>query len=91
MGRDDVIECELLPGRRQSVRDIFVRQVSADAVAGEVTDEWRDEGWQEGIELGIAKVARNLLRAGMEIAVVAEMTELSQKQIQVIQQQLAQE
>jgi len=40
----DEIVCELLPGWRRRVADIFAAHASAEAVVGEVVDVWRDEG-----------------------------------------------
>jgi len=43
-GLGDEIICELLPGWRRRVADIFAAHASAEAVVGEVVDVWRDEG-----------------------------------------------
>lgn len=55
-GIDDTIDCEpLLPGWRRRVADIFAAQASAEAVAGEVAQAWREEGRAEGREEGQAE------------------------------------
>ncbi|MEM7127298.1 MAG: Uma2 family endonuclease [Chloroflexota bacterium] len=73
---NETIDCELLPGWARRLADIFDERVSAEAVVGEVADEWRKEG--------IATVAENMLRQGMDVALIAKATGLSENEINSI-------
>jgi Uma2 family endonuclease len=58
----DLIDCEpLLPGWRRRVADIFAEQASAEVVAGEAAQAWRDEGRVEGMNEGMAQALRAVL------------------------------
>ena len=49
----------------------------------ELPNSWRDkgrkEGKQEGIEMGIQKVAIEMLKKGLSIELIAEVTKLDEK------------
>jgi Uma2 family endonuclease len=78
-GKADAITCALLPGWRRQVADIFADRASAEAVAGEVADAWREEGIEigeargieigeaRGIEIGEAKGMRQGLLAALAL------------------------
>ena len=87
-GLDDIIDCEpLLPGWKRRVADIFDKQASAEAVIGEVAEEIRQEGVQEGI----VSVAQNMLRQEMDLALIASLTGLSEESIRAIHLKLSAE
>lgn len=72
--RDDEIDCEpLLPGWRRRMADIFAEHTSAEAIAGEVADTWRNEGVavgkQEGIAIGKQEGEQLGLRRGLLAAI----------------------
>ena len=71
--------------------DIFDQRASAEAVVGEVADEWRNEGIEIGEARAIAGLARTMLQQGMEVALIASLTGLSAIEIQTIQAELAAE
>ncbi|MEM7536889.1 MAG: Uma2 family endonuclease, partial [Chloroflexota bacterium] len=48
----DEITCEFLPGWRRNLTDLFSEQISIEAVAGEIMEESREEGKEEGIAIG---------------------------------------
>ncbi|MEM7536100.1 MAG: Uma2 family endonuclease [Chloroflexota bacterium] len=54
----DEITCELMPGWKRKIADIFAEETSAKIIAGEVAEEWQNEGIaigkEEGREEGIA-------------------------------------
>jgi predicted transposase/invertase (TIGR01784 family) len=50
--------------------------------------EWKEEGLQEGLQEGVYKVARNLLRQGMPIELVAQVTELTIDQVRELRDRL---
>ena len=62
-GLGDEIICELLPGWRRRVADIFAAHASAEAVVGEVADLWRDEGIAEGSARTLRDVLPMLVQA----------------------------
>lgn len=71
-GSADIIDCEpLLPGWRRRVADIFAAQVSAEVVAGEVAQAWREEG----ATLMLRQVLPMLLRARYGTALPADLSE----------------
>ena len=51
-------------------------------------EAFREEGRQEGLEQGLHKAAANLLKKGMGLEEVAEVTELSQDQVELLQQNM---
>ncbi|MEM7538028.1 MAG: Uma2 family endonuclease [Chloroflexota bacterium] len=54
-GIGDEITCELLPGWRRKVADIFAKdEIPLEAIAGEIMEESREEGIAIGEERGIA-------------------------------------
>jgi len=62
-GKADEVECTLLPNWRRRVADIFADHLSAEAVAGEVADAWREEG----IEIGEARGLLAAIELGLEL------------------------
>jgi len=48
----DEITCELLPNWKRKLTDIFAEETSAKVIAGEVAEEWHNEGREEGIAIG---------------------------------------
>ncbi len=50
--------------------------------------EWKEEGLQEGLQEGVYKVARNLLRQGMTIELVAQVTELTIDRVKELRDRL---
>ncbi|MEM7539653.1 MAG: Uma2 family endonuclease [Chloroflexota bacterium] len=58
-GIEDEITCELLPRWRRRVADIFSDEVSARTLAGEVADDWIEEGREEGLAIGEERGVRN--------------------------------
>lgn len=69
-GFQDELDCEpLLPGWRRRVADIFAPHASAEAVAGEVAEEWRNEGKLQGIEIGMEEGAAQALRSVLPMLV----------------------
>jgi len=83
---DDVIDCEpILPGWRRRVADIFAKRVSAEAVAGEVVEEWREEGIEKGIEQRNIEIVRNMLQKNLDIELIVSFTDLDETQIKAIQ------
>ena len=63
----DTIGCEpFLPDWRRRVADIFAEQASAETVAGEVAQAWREEGLAQGIEEGMAKGIEEGMAKGIE-------------------------
>ncbi|MEM7536441.1 MAG: Uma2 family endonuclease [Chloroflexota bacterium] len=50
----DEITCEFLPGWRRNLTDLFSKQISIDAVAGEIMEESCEKGIAIGKEEGIA-------------------------------------
>ena len=51
-------------------------------------EEWREDGIQEGEQRGTYKVASNLLRQGMAVERVSQVTELTVEQINQLREQL---
>ncbi len=89
-GIDDIIDCEpILRGWQRRVADIFSRELSAEAVIGEVADELRDEGRKEGREEGMEQrnkeIVLAMLQEGMDIAMIARLTGLTHEQIAALQ------
>ena len=50
--------------------------------------EGRKEGRKEGRQEGVQKVARNLLKEGVEIALVAKCTGLSESEVEKLKEEL---
>jgi len=53
-----------------------------------VVDTSRLEGWEEGHEEGVLKVARKMLLAGVELEAVCQFTELTQSKVQALAESL---
>ena len=100
-GMDDEIDCEPLPPNwRRRVADMFAEEVSAEAIAGEVADAWKEEGQETGIEIGREEgieigreegaelsrleIARTMLTEGMDLATIARLTNLSEERLQAL-------
>ena len=72
-GLNDEIDCKpLIANWRRRVADIFDEHASARAVAGEVAEQWTEEG----IELGREQIALSMLQDGLDIALIARYTGL---------------
>jgi predicted transposase/invertase (TIGR01784 family) len=66
-------------------RDIMQESVTYQAIKAEGKSEGRAEGSREALR----EVAMNLLREGMEVAVVARVTGLSAEQVQQLAEEIA--
>ena len=93
-GVADEIDClPFLPNWRRRVADTFADNVSAEVVAGEVAEEWRNEGVEigeaRGIEIGEArgqeterqKMIQAMLADGLDPATVARIANLPVAQV----------
>lgn len=81
-GIEGLIDCEpLLPNWQRRVVDIFADQTSAEAVAGEVAEEWREEGaTQRSLEM-----AQTMLNDGLDPAIIAKYSGLAVAQVAALQ------
>ncbi len=61
---------------------------AVEAFREEGRQEGRQEGLEKGLEIGLHKAAANLLKKGMGLEEVAEVTELSQDQVETLQQNM---
>ena len=68
-------------------RDIMRESVTYQAILQEGRQEGLQEGHEVGLQEGLKRVALNLLKAGMAIEDIVNLTTLSLKEIQVLQQQ----
>ncbi|MEM7126434.1 MAG: Uma2 family endonuclease [Chloroflexota bacterium] len=91
-GLNDIIDCEtLLPGWHRRVADIFDQQASAEAIVGEVADEWKDEGRKQGHAEGHAegqdKKALEIAQALLDLLddkTISEKTGLSPERVHAL-------
>ena len=51
--------------------------------------EGRKEGRKEGLEEGMEKVALNMLKSGLPVEQIANLTELTQEEVQALSQKIA--
>ncbi|MDJ0728681.1 MAG: Rpn family recombination-promoting nuclease/putative transposase [Crocosphaera sp.] len=65
--------------------DIMKESTMYQAILREGKEEGMQAGIQEGIKEGVEKVARNMLKNGLNIELIAQLTDLSVEQVQQLQ------